>query len=230
MKEKERKQFLALYEDLRVCDVRDGMDALGYFHYGSVDADIKPIWRTRAFGIARTVRYLPFIGPEPRLSPEKYRNEWTPMYYQKICSYPWCDDIQPGDFIVIDQSGLNVGLMGSANTLGCFNKGARGFVSNGGVRDTDEILAERVPFWSKYIGQPMVQARLQFDAKDIPVAIGGVLVRPGDVVVADGDGVIMVPREIAKEVAGWAHEEHAGDKTSRRKLYRKAGLKPDDTV
>jgi 4-hydroxy-4-methyl-2-oxoglutarate aldolase len=230
MKDKQRQQLLALYADLRVCDVRDGMDALGYFHYGSVDSGIKPLWRTRAFGIARTVRYLPFVGPEPHLSAEEYRHEWTSMYYQKICTYPWCDDIQQGDFIVIDQSGLNVGLMGSANTLGCINKGARGFVSNGGVRDTDEIIAEKVPFWSKHIGQTMVQVRLQFDAKDIPVAIGGVLVRPGDMVVADGDGVIVVPLEIAKEVAKWAHEEHVGDKKDRRKLYRKAGLKPDDTV
>jgi len=230
MKDKERKGLLALYADLRVCDVRDGMDALGYFHYGSVDSDIRPVWRTLAFGVARTVRYLPFTGPVPRMSAEKYRREWTPMYYQKICSYPWCDDIQEGDFIVIDQSGLNVGLMGSANTLGCFNKGARGFVSNGGVRDTDEIIIEKVPFWSRHVGQPMVQARLQFDAKDVPVAIGGVQVRPGDMVVADGDGVIVVPREIAEEVGKWAHEEHDGDKQSRRKLYQKAGLKPDDTV
>ena len=145
MKDKEREELLELYNDLRVCDVRDGMDAMGYFHYGSLDPRIRPLWRTRAFGIARTVRYLPYIGPVPQMSAKEYREEWTPMYYEKICPYPWSKDIEEGDFVVIDQSGLNVGLMGSANALGGFVDGVRGFVTNGGVRDTDEIILELFP-------------------------------------------------------------------------------------
>lgn len=225
-----REELLEAYRDLRVCDVRDALDAVGYLHYGSLDARIRPLWRTRAFGIARTARYLPYLGPAPRMSPKEYREEWTPMYYEKICPYPWMQDVRPGDFVVLDQSGLNVGLMGSANSLGGFVAGVRGYVSNGGVRDSDELILEKVPFWSRHAGQSMVQARLQFDAKDVPVAVGGVHIRPGDVLVADGDGVIAVPREIAREVAEWAHQEHEQDKTSRRKLYREAGLELDETV
>jgi 4-hydroxy-4-methyl-2-oxoglutarate aldolase len=230
MKDSEREALLTLFQDLRVCDVRDGMDALGYFHYGSLEPPIRPLWRTRAYGLAQTVRYLPYIGPEPRLSAEEYRREWTPMYYQKICPYPWCKEIKKGNFIVIDQSGLNVGLIGSANSLACFNDGAVGFLTNGGVRDTDEIILQKIPFWSKYIGQTMVQVRLQFDASNVPVAIEGVQIRPDDMVVADGDGVIVVPQEIADKVAAWAHEEHDQDKQSRREHYRAAGLEPDKTV
>lgn len=230
MNNKVREQLLALYDDLRVCDVRDAMDALGYFHYGSLDPDIRPLWRVRAFGLARTVRYLPYTGPVPHVSAEAYRREWTPMYYEKIGPYPWVKGIEPGDFIVIDQSGLNVGMMGSENSLGCYNAGARGFLTNGGVRDTDEIILEKVPFWSRYIGQTMVQVRLQFDALEIPIAVGGVQVRPGDMVVADGDGVIVVPQEVIVEVAHWAHEEHDRDKIARRKHYIQAGLPLDDTV
>lgn len=44
-----RKELLEIYEDLRVCDVRDAMDAMGYFHYGSIDPSIRPFWRTCAF-------------------------------------------------------------------------------------------------------------------------------------------------------------------------------------
>lgn len=230
MQAKTRAELLASYADLRVCDVRDAMDALGYFHYGSLDERIRPLWRTRAYGLARTVRYLPYLGPAPRLSAEAYRREWTPWYYEKICPYPWCAEVAPGDFIVIDQSELNVGLIGSENSLGRLNAGVRGFVTNGGVRDTDEIILEKVPFWSRYIGQPMVQVRLQFDAMNIPVAVGGVQIRPDDMVVADGDGVIGVPQEIALEVARWAQVEHASDKKTRREHYRRAGLEPDDTV
>lgn len=230
MKDRERETLLALYHDLRVCDVRDALDALGYFHYGSLEPGIRPLWRTRAYGLARTVRYLPYLGPAPRLTPEEYRQVWTPWYYGSVCPYPWVEDVVEGDFVVIDQSGMNVGLMGSENSLGVFNRGARGFVSNGGVRDTDEIILEKVPFWSRYVGQTMVQVRLQFDAKNIPVALGGVQIRPEDVVVADGDGVIVAPYEVAEAVAHWAHEEHEGDKKNRRAHYRQAGLEFDDTV
>jgi len=147
-----------------------------------------------------------------------------------VCSYPWVEDIEEGDFLVIDQSGVNAGLMGSANTLGCLEAGARGFVTNGGVRDTDEIIIQQIPFWSAFCSQAMVQARLEFDAKDIPVCVGGVQVRPGDVVVADGDGVIVVPQDIAEEVARYAHEEHDRDKKTRRDHYRRLGRDEDDTV
>jgi regulator of RNase E activity RraA len=230
MRDRERDALLASFADLRVCDVRDAMDAMGYFHYGSLDARIKPLWRTRAYGLARTVRYLPFLGPVPRMSPREYREEWSPMYYEKICPYPWAQEVGPGDFVVIDQSGLNVGLMGSENSFARFNEGASGFVTNGGVRDTDEIILEKVPFWARHVGQTMVQVRLQYDSRNVPVAVGGVQIRPNDMVVADGDGVIVVPQEIAIEVAGWAHEEHEGDKKARRRHYLRAGLEPDDTV
>jgi 4-hydroxy-4-methyl-2-oxoglutarate aldolase len=230
MNAKTRAELLNLYDDLRVCDVRDAMDAVGYFHYGSVDPGIRPLWRTRAYGLARTARYLPYLGPEPRTSAEQYRREWTAMYYRDIGTYPWVDDIEDGDFVVIDQSGLNVGLMGSANSFGCFNTGVRGFLSNGGVRDTDELVLQKIPFWSRTIAQTMVQVRLQFDAKNIPVAVGGVQIRPQDMVVADGDGVIVVPQETAVEVARWAHEEHDRDKQDRRQHYLEAGRELDETV
>ncbi len=230
MDTQERKELLELYTDLRVCDVRDGMDALGYFHYGTLDRTIRPLWRTRAYGIARTVRYLPYRGPEPRLSPEAYRSDWTSMYYNEICTYPWTQEIEPGDFAAIDLCGLNVGLIGSCNGLAIMTDGAHGLVINGGVRDTDELILEQVPVWSTSIAQTMVQVRLQYDAHNIPIAIGGVQVRPGDMIVADGDGVIAVPQEVARDAAHWAHAEHTNDKQERRALYVKANLELDDTV
>lgn len=81
-----------------------------------------------------------------------------------------------------------------------------------------------------FCSQTMVQGRLEFDAKDIPVSVGGIQVRPGDIMVADGDGVIAVPLEIAEDVARYAHEEHNRDKEKRRSHYHKLGWKPDATV
>lgn len=120
--------------------------------------------------------------------------------------------------------------MGSANTLGCLERGATGLVTNGGVRDTDEIILQGIPYWSIFCSQSMVQGRLEFDTKDIPVSVGGVQVRPGDMVVADGDGVIVVPQEIAEEVARVAHEEHARDKQNRRGAYQRLGKKEDSSL
>ncbi len=225
----ERQEILSLYNDLRVADVRDGMDWCMLHFEGSMIPEIRPLWRTRAVGIARTARYVHYTGEIPKMTPEDY-TQWVGWYYNNICTYPWMDGIQPGDFIVLDQSGTNVGLCGSNNTLDVIKKGARGLVSNGGVRDTDEIILQKIPFWSRYCSQTMVQARLQFEAMDIPVQVGGVTVKPGDIVVADGDGVVIVPYEQAREVAHYAMHELVNDKEARRAKYEAMGRELDDTV
>jgi regulator of RNase E activity RraA len=225
-----REQLLEAFENLRVCDVRDGMDTMGLFWTGSMSPNIRPLWRTRAFGIARTARYVKYNGPMPTVTGEAYWKEYVGWYYGNICTYPWMKAIEPGDFAVIDQSELPVGLMGSANTLDGIKKGLRGYVSNGGCRDTDEVILQKVPFWTPASVQPMVQMRLKFDAMDVTVNCGGVAVNPGDVVVADGDGVIVVPKEVALDVARYANEEHQRDMKTRRRAYDDLGLEIDDTV
>ncbi|GGJ08326.1 4-carboxy-4-hydroxy-2-oxoadipate aldolase/oxaloacetate decarboxylase [Alicyclobacillus cellulosilyticus] len=229
MSRDEREELLHLFEGLRVTDVRDGMDWNMMHHYGSVHYEIRPLWRTRVVGIARTARYIPYETFVPQMSPEEY-TEWVAWYYREVCNDPWQADIEPGDIIVIDQSGVDVGILGSNNTLAGFAKGARGYITNGGVRDTDEIIIQKIPVWSKFISQKMDQGRIRFDAKDVPVSIGGVVVYPGDVVVADGDGVIVVPRKIAPQVAKYARQELEKDKAARRRLYEQLGWELDDTV
>jgi 4-hydroxy-4-methyl-2-oxoglutarate aldolase len=229
MDREQRGELLELYEGLRVADVRDGLDWNGMHHYCSMPPDIRPLWRTRAAGIARTCRYLPFEGPVPKLKPEEY-TEWSNWYYNNVCTYPWMDDVEDGDFVVIDQSGVNVGLMGSANGMGGIGRGIRGYVTNGGVRDTDELILQRIPFWSRMASQGMDQCRIQYDAKDVPVAVGGITVRPGDVVVADGDGVVVVPQRLARDVAKYAWQELKGDKVARKRMYEEQKRELDDTV
>jgi 4-hydroxy-4-methyl-2-oxoglutarate aldolase len=225
----DRQALLELLQGLRVADVRDGMDWMMQHHRGSMPPDIRPLFRTRTVGIAKTVRYLPYAGTIPTMSPQEY-SAWVDWYYREICPYPWIEEIQAGDFIVIDQSGVDAGLMGSNNALVGFGRGARGYVTNGGVRDTDELILTRVPFWSKFVSQSMVQGRLQFDDQDIPVVVNGVLVQPGDVVMADGDGVIVVPQDIAPDVARYARGELDKDKRGRRQVYEELGMDLDHSV
>jgi regulator of RNase E activity RraA len=225
----DRNNLLALFDNLRVADVRDAMDALMMHRCGTMSQAIRPLWRTRASGIARTVRYVPYDGNVPTMAPAEYA-KWTAWYYKEVCPYPWMAEIEPGDFIVIDANGVDAGLMGSDNTLGGVRKGARGYVTSGAVRDTDEVILQKVPFWSALIAQSMVQGRLKYDSRNVPVEVGGVLVHPGDVVVADGDGVIVVPSKLAPEVARLAGEEHQRDMANRRKHYEALGIKPDATM
>ncbi len=222
-------ELLALFDGLRVADTRDGLDACGYHAIGSLSPEIRPLWRTRATGLARTVRYLPYQGRVPEGSAEEYL-KWSGWYYGNVCTYPWMNEIVAGDFVIIDASGVSAGLMGSENTLTALKRGVRGFVTSGGVRDSDEVILQKVPFWSGLVAQSMVQGRLQFDQMNVPVCVGGQTVCPGDVIVADGDGVVVVPRAVAAQVAKFAREEQERDRRNRRKHYDDLGKPPDETV
>jgi regulator of RNase E activity RraA len=224
-----RSRILEAFATLRVADVRDGMDTLMLHHVGSMEPEVRPLWRTRIAGIAKTARYLPYQGTIPQMTPAEYA-KWSGWYYGNVCTYPWMDEMEAGDIAVIDQSEVNAGLIGSENTMRGLVKGGLGYVTNGGVRDTDEIIRQKVPVWAKIISQTMVQGRIQYDSHNVPVAVAGVRVNPGDVVVADGDGVIVVPQDVALDVARHAAKEHESDMKNRRRLYDALGIKPDDTV
>lgn len=226
----ENQELINLFKGLRVTDVRDGMDWMGYHRYGTVHHSIRPLFRTRVVGIARTARYVPYEGPVPQVTGDEY-TEWVRWYYREVCYDPWVHDIQPGDFICLDVAGIDVGLIGSNNSLVCKKRGAVGFLLNGGgVRDTDELILQKIPVWCQFLSQPMDQGRIRYIEKDIPIAIGGVAIYPGDVVVADGDGVVVVPRKAARDVAKYARREHDADKAARRRLYEELGMELDESV
>jgi regulator of RNase E activity RraA len=79
-------------------------------------------------------------------------------------------------------------------------------------------------------GRGIRPGRNEIESVQKPVTVGGVLIRPGDVVVADGDGVIVVPREHAQQVAEYARGILTGDKAGRRRLYEQLGMPLDQTV
>jgi hypothetical protein len=74
----ENKILLELFKNFRVADVRDGMDWIGYHNFGSIDPGVRPLYRTKAVGIARTARYLPFEGPYPDEKGDDY-TKWQGM-------------------------------------------------------------------------------------------------------------------------------------------------------
>ena len=232
----ERSQILALYQGLRVTDVCDGLDAVGLIDTCTMDWQIRPLWRDtdafrhRIYGFAHTLRFVPTARVVPRPLPIKEYKRWKADWYATLARGPE-QPIRPGEILVIDAAETgDVGFIGSNNAQGWINAGARGVVTNGGARDTDELIKQRVPVYSARISRGIRPGRLERDVENVPIACGGVRVFPGDLIVAVGDGVIVVPIEHAETVAAIAREIANDDKAGRRQKYRDAGLEIDETV
>jgi len=226
----EHEELLQLYRGLRVADVSDGMDSVGRRDVGLVDRAIRPIWLGAwASGRAVTARYVATNEIVPQLTPEEYQ-EYMGRWYGEKCQYPFMEILKPGDFLVLDLSGLEVGFWGSNVGLNAVTKGATGVAIDGGCRDTAEVALQKCAVWCRHRARTTVIGRLEFESLNQTVNLGGVKVSPGDMVVADDDGVIVVPQDIAAEVAKWAKKELDGDKVGRRKMYQKLGRELDETV
>jgi 4-hydroxy-4-methyl-2-oxoglutarate aldolase len=233
------EQILTLYAELRVADVCDGMDMVGLRDAGTMDASIEPLWRDvetfghRFRGIAVTARYVPTNKVVKNPMEKAEFQKWEGSWYNEISSEPFVPFLQEGSVVVLDiQGDGDVGTVGSYNGLFWMSKGARGIVSNGGIRDIDEVVKERIPVYLNYMerGRGIRPGRNEIESVNKPITVGGVLVRPGDVIVADGDGVIVVPREYAKQVAEFAFEIMNKDKGARKDLYRDINIPLDNTV
>jgi regulator of RNase E activity RraA len=220
-----------LYAGLRVSDVRDGMDWVGLFSKGSVHRDIRPLYEgARLCGPALTVRLVATHEQAPPMTPDEYTAWAYEHWYGSKHISPYKADITRGDVVVIEAPDLGVGQLGSNNTLAFKTLGAQGVVSSGGVRDVDECRLQKVPVFAQFISQTMTQGRIEYLEHGVPVTIGGQRVNPRDLVVGDGDGVIVVPHEHIEEVAKYAWQEALNDKRGRRKMYEQLGWALDETV
>jgi len=229
-------KILELYMNLRVADVSDGMDMVGLPGTGLVDPAIHSDWVdlkdfTHIFrGIAVTVRYVPTQRPALPTPGEEFP-KWEGNFYNTFSHEAFTQLIRPGSAIVIDDvEDRDIGSIGSNNILYWYKLGAVGVVTDAGARDTDEVGLEKVPLYLRNKGRGIRPGRNEIESVNRPVSIGGVLVCPGDVVVGDGDGVVVVPRAVAGLVAKYAQEILTKDKTGRKGLYESLGRPLDKTV
>lgn len=231
-------KILKAFEGLRVADVTDGMDFVGLHNVGLMDPEIHPLWKDaktfkhRFIGIAVTVRYVPTQRPVAGggRSYEDFR-AWEGKWYNELSSEPFQGLLRPGVALVIDEApNADVGSIGSNNIMSWKLAGAVGVVTDATARDTDEIITEEVPLYFRKPGRGIRPGRNEVESVNRPVVVGGVLVNPGDVIVADGDGVLVVPRAVALQVAEFAHKIIEADKAGRRELYKKLGLPEDPSV
>ncbi len=234
----EDRALLDAFAGLRVADVTDGMDFVGLRNVGLMDTEIAPLWKDaraykhRFIGIAVTARYVPTQRPPlpAGLGYEEFRAR-EGSWYNELSSEPFAELLRPGSALVLDEApNADVGSIGSNNIMAWKLRGCVGVVTDGTARDTDEIITEEVPLYLRKVGRGIRPGRNEIESVNRPVVVGGVLVMPGDVIVADGDGVVVVPRAVAAQVATFAHKIIEGDKAGRRELYKQLGLPEDASV
>lgn len=141
----------------------------------------------------------------------------------------WCTLLSKaprGHVVVCQPNNREVAMMGelSAQTLAA--RGVLGFVVDGGSRDTGLVLEQRFPVWCSFLTPSDIVARWIPDAYGAPVDIGGVTISTGDWLLADRDGVVIVPKAIAEEVVLRTEEVVSTESDMRKALV--GGMDPVD--
>jgi regulator of RNase E activity RraA len=182
--------------------IADVLDRLGYRDQ-CLRAEIRPLFTgAKAAGIARTVRTI----PAPDLTPaEPYKGEMAAV-----------DALGPGDVMVV--SACEWSFWGELLSTAARYRGCRGVVIDGFTRDTQAIVAMGFPVFSRGIHPADSLGRLDVPEHDVAIQCGGVLVQPGDLILADDDGVVAIPRAIAEEALALAEEKVRGENLVRKAL------------
>jgi len=126
--------------------------------------------------------------------------------------------VQPGDVLVVSTTSESTdGMFGELLAESCLAHGVAGLVIDAGVRDTTEITALGFPVWSKAISAQGT-SKTQPGSVNLPIVCAGAVVSPGDVIVGDADGVVIVPRESVADVIVAVDQRLAKEERTRARL------------
>jgi len=161
----------------------------------------------RMVGVARTLRYT-------ALREDVFKQRGGGMNAQKRL----IDTIGPGEVLVIEaRENRHAGTIGDILALRLKVRGGAGVVTDGAVRDDTAMRALDLPYYRGAVNAAVLGRRHVPMDSDLPITCAGVLVMPGDVIVGDSDGVILIPAALADEVAAAAlQQEHEEQYISER--------------
>ena len=173
-------------------------DAMG--RMGSMGAEIKPVWpRARIVGPALTVRTFPADN----------------LMIHKAVTLA-----KPGDVLVINAGGYkDAAVFGDLLGYSCKVHNIAGVVIDGASRDAEGMAAIGFPVFARAV-LPMGPFKDSPGSINVPVSCGGVAVQPGDIIVGDGDGVVVVPMEEAADVLAKAQAAAAREQQTRERLTK----------
>lgn len=148
-------------------------------------------------GFARTVRYVPFRE-------DLFRTYGGGFNAQKQA----VEQVRDGEILVIEARGdPTAGTVGDILALRAQLRGARGIVTDGAIRDGQALRALDIPVYHGATNPAVLGRRHVPWETNVTVACAGVTIQPGDIIAGDGDGVVLIPRDIAGEVAADAAEQ-----------------------
>jgi len=180
------EDLIERFKELDTTCISDALDRLGI--RGGCQGILPQVPGTKAVGRAFTVRY-------------------RPCGIDKDTVGDFLEDVEPGQIVVLDNGGRIYGTVwGDIMTVYAMKHGISGTVIDGVCRDLPKILELKYPIFSR--GRFMVTGkdRVEVDAINVPVSIADILVKPGDIVIGDDTGVVIVPFERAEEVLKIAKE------------------------
>lgn len=191
----------SVLEDLRAVatpTLANALDDIGFAGVMEGLAQVGP--GLRCVGRAVTVREV--TGPKGTFGPEAFRVGHM------------IDAAAPGDIIVVANGGAPVSTWGGMASYAARLKGVGGLIVDGAVRDREEIIEFAFPVFARHVVPTPGKTRISVEAIGEPIVCGGVRVRPGDVIVADGSGVVCLPAEAAAEIAAMAARFAADDRAA----------------
>ena len=171
---------------------------------------IKPLARARIAGRAVTVLIVPSPG----------RSAFDHLFAA-------VDACGPGRILVVSNGGdTTVSCMGDLVVTGLHVRGAEGAVMDGAVRDIDPMLEMGFPIFAASVSPVNFTAKATVVGHEVPISCGGVAVNPGDVVLADWDGVVVIPQQLAEAVLEKSLEKEQAEQALRERIRALAATTP----
>jgi regulator of RNase E activity RraA len=168
----------------------------------------------RIVGRAFTMRFIPLREDVPGALAKK-----LPVNRDAVEVMP------PGCIAIADARGTrDAATFGDIVVTRMAKRGVAGIVTDGAVRDRMGLIASKLPIWMNGITAPPPGARLMLAAWQEPIACGGVAVFPDDIVIADADGVVIIPAGLADEVAAKGSEQERVDEWQLAQINRGVSL------